>query len=54
VRGDFKFNNNQFPIQNYYSREVVRDAQGRLINRIQGQPIFTNRGDAFSNECMMK
>jgi branched-chain amino acid transport system substrate-binding protein len=54
VRGDFKFGNNQFPVQNYYLREVVKDSQGRLVNRIMGQPIFTNRGDAFSNECMMK
>ncbi len=54
VRGDFKFNNNQFPIQNYYLREVVKDSQGRLVNRVMGQPIFTNHGDSFSNECMLK
>ena len=28
VRGDFKFNTNQFPIQNYYLRTVVKDAAG--------------------------
>ena len=28
VRGDFKFNNNNFPIQNFYIQEAVKDAQG--------------------------
>ena len=38
VRGDFKFNTNQYPIQNYYLREIQKDAQGRLVNRIVGKP----------------
>ena len=29
VRGDFEFNNNHFPIQDYYLRQVVRDAGGQ-------------------------
>ena len=28
VRGPFKFGNNHFPIQNFYLREVVADADG--------------------------
>jgi branched-chain amino acid transport system substrate-binding protein len=54
VRGDFKFNINHYPIQNYYVREVVKDAQGRLVNKIIGQPIMTNHGDAYAQECKMK
>jgi len=54
VRGDFKFNTNHYPIQNYYVREVVKDAQGRLVNKIIGQPIMTNHGDAYVQECKMK
>ena len=54
VRGDFRFNTNNFPIQNYYLREVQKDAQGRLVNRIVGQPILANHGDAYVKDCPMK
>jgi branched-chain amino acid transport system substrate-binding protein len=36
VRGPFKFNKNQYPIQNYYLRVVGKDAQGRLVNKTIG------------------
>jgi len=54
VRGDFKFNTNQYPIQNYYLREIVKDGQGRLVNRIVGQPLLANHGDAYVKDCPMK
>ena len=54
VRGDFKFNTNHYPIQNYYLREVQKDAQGRLINKIVGQPIMTNHADAYVQDCPLK
>src|SRR5690606_35710355 len=52
VRGPFKFNTNQFPIQNYYLREVVKDAQGRITNKLEGV-IFENHSDAYVGECKM-
>ena len=54
VRGDFRFNNNQMPIQNYYLRVVGKDAQGRLVNKSIGEPIFRNHGDAYAKDCPMK
>ncbi len=33
VRGPFKFNTNQYPIQNYYLRTVGTDGKGGLINK---------------------
>jgi branched-chain amino acid transport system substrate-binding protein len=54
VRGEFRFNTNQYPIQNYYLREIVKDGQGRLVNRIVGQPILANHGDAYVKDCPMK
>jgi branched-chain amino acid transport system substrate-binding protein len=54
VRGDFKFNTNQYPIQNYYLRVVGKDAQGRLVNKSLGEPIFRNHGDAYVQDCPMK
>jgi branched-chain amino acid transport system substrate-binding protein len=53
VRGPFKFNRNQYPIQNYYLRVVARDSQGRLVNKTLGT-IFKDHGDAYVQECPMK
>jgi len=52
VRGSFKFNSNHYPIQNYYLRQVVRDGQGRITNKLMGT-IFTNQPDAYAGECKM-
>ena len=55
VRGEFKFNTNQYPIQNYYLREVQKDAQGRLVNNVvSNTPVMVKRGDAYVQDCPMK
>jgi branched-chain amino acid transport system substrate-binding protein len=53
VRGPFKFNRNQYPIQNYYLRVVAKDPQGRIVNKTIGT-IFKDHGDAYVQECPMK
>ena len=53
VRGDFRFNTNQYPIQNYYLRVVGKDQQGRLVNKVLGEPVFRNHGDAYVQDCKM-
>jgi len=53
VRGSFKFNNNQYPIQNYYVRRVGTDSQGGLINKSFGEPILRDHGDAYAQSCPM-
>jgi len=53
VRGEFKFNKNQFPIQNYYLRVVSKDAKGRVTNRLLGTPVLKNHGDAYAANCKM-
>src|SRR5262245_50993795 len=53
VRGDYKMNNNGFPIQSYYLRVVGRDAQGRLVDKTMG-PVLTNHGDAYAKDCKLK
>jgi branched-chain amino acid transport system substrate-binding protein len=53
VRGAFKFNKNQYPIQNYYLRVVAKDAKGRLVNKTIGT-VFKDHGDAYVHECQMK
>jgi branched-chain amino acid transport system substrate-binding protein len=52
VRGEFRFNANQYPIQDYYLRVIGKDAQGRVTNRTVGA-IFRNHADAYAPECKM-
>jgi branched-chain amino acid transport system substrate-binding protein len=54
VRGPFKFNTNQYPIQNYYVRTVGSDGKGGLINKSFNEPILKDHGDAYVQECKMK
>ncbi len=53
VRGAFKFNTNQYPIQNYYVRTVGSDGKGGLINKSIGEAILKNHGDAYVQQCGM-
>ncbi len=52
VRGAFKFNTNQYPIQDYYLRVISKDAQGRITNRKLGA-VLTNHADAYVSQCKM-
>jgi branched-chain amino acid transport system substrate-binding protein len=52
VRGAFKFDANHYPIQDYYLREVVKDAQGRVTNRLVGR-VLENHADAYVGACKM-
>jgi branched-chain amino acid transport system substrate-binding protein len=51
VRGKFKFNTNQHPIQDIYVREVVKEGDV-LTNKIIGT-AFTDHGDAYAEQCKM-
>ena len=53
VRGDFKFNRNQFPIQNYYLQVVAKGPDGRIMHKTLGT-VLANRGDAYVEQCNMK
>ncbi|MGZ5584355.1 MAG: ABC transporter substrate-binding protein [Usitatibacter sp.] len=53
VRGDFRFNTNHYPVQNYYLRVIAKDASGRVTNKTVGT-IFTRHADAYVNDCKMK
>jgi branched-chain amino acid transport system substrate-binding protein len=52
VRGAFRFNRNQYPVQDYYLRVVTKDGQGRVTNRTMGK-IFTQHEDAYVAACKM-
>ncbi|MFN0185738.1 MAG: ABC transporter substrate-binding protein [Aquabacterium sp.] len=54
VRGAFRFNSNQYPIQNYYLRTVGSDGKGGLVNKSFNEPILKDHGDAYVQSCAMK
>src|SRR5690606_33381871 len=50
VRGDFKFNNNQFPVHNWHMFEAVKDAQGRMTLKTIATPLKASQ-DAYHSQC---
>ena len=52
VRGDFRYGANNFPVQNYYLREVGKDADGRITNRLVGVTLEQHQ-DAYVGACKM-
>ena len=53
VRGDFKYGNNHFPIQNYYLQDVVKDDKGDYVLKTVAT-IIKNSQDDFHTKCPMK
>jgi branched-chain amino acid transport system substrate-binding protein len=53
VRGPFRFNNNHFPIQDFYIREVVKNSEGVLTNKTIAV-AFKEHADAYHIQCEMK
>jgi len=52
VRGNFKFNTNQYPIQNLYMRVVEKDASGRVSNKLVST-VVSEHTDPFAVNCHM-
>ena len=52
LQGNFKFDVNHYPIQDFYVREVIKDDQGRVTNRLVGK-VFENHRDAYVDQCKM-
>ncbi len=53
VRGDFKWGNNNYPIQDWYLRVIGRDAQGRITNKTVGT-VAKALGDPHVARCPLK
>jgi len=52
VRGEFSYGNNHMPIQNFYSRTVVEDADGNWTTQID-TTVFENHQDVYASECSL-
>lgn len=52
VRGKFTYGNNHMPIQNFYTRTVVEDADGNWTTKID-EAILENHQDVYASECSL-
>ncbi|WP_240453781.1 ABC transporter substrate-binding protein [Chachezhania antarctica] len=52
VRGDFKFGNNNMPIQDFYLREVVADDDGKWTTKVVST-VFEDHQDSYAAECKL-
>ncbi|HEY9566775.1 MAG TPA: ABC transporter substrate-binding protein [Thalassobaculum sp.] len=53
VRGDFKYNTNHFPIQDYYLVQAVKRDDGKHAMSIV-EKVFEDYGDIYAADCKMK
>jgi branched-chain amino acid transport system substrate-binding protein len=53
LRGDFKFNSNGYPIQNFYLTKVAKRADGKFQTEIV-EKVFSNYGDRYAKDCAAK
>ncbi len=53
VRGPYKYGNNQFPIENFYLQDVVKDPDGVLTLKTVAT-IVKDSQDRFHGKCPMK
>ena len=53
LRGDFKYNTNQFPIQNFYIQEAVKDADGVMTVKTIATAVKDGK-DSYYEKCPMK
>lgn len=50
VRGKYRYGKNHMPIQNFYLREVVEDADGNWTTKIVGR-VYKNHQDPYAEQC---
>jgi len=53
VRGPYRYGNNQFPIQDFYLQETVKDAEGNYTLKTVATILKDNQ-DKFHDKCPMK
>jgi len=53
LRGAFKFNNNHYPIQDFYLTKVAKRSDGKYQTEIV-KKVFSDYGDSYAKDCTMK
>ncbi len=54
VRGSIKYGTNHYAIQDYHLRQVVKDGNGKITNKLVGEKVLTAHQDAYVSQCPMK
>ena len=49
-RGVLKMNSNQFPVQNFYLRDTVKDADGVVTTKVLST-VFADHADSYAANC---
>jgi branched-chain amino acid transport system substrate-binding protein len=52
VRGEFKYNKNHFPIQDFYLLRIARDKSGNYARMIE-KKVFDDHADSYADQCKM-
>ncbi len=52
VRGDFKFGSNHLPVQDFFLREVVADADGTWTTKVV-DTVYEDHQDSYAADCAM-
>jgi branched-chain amino acid transport system substrate-binding protein len=52
IRGTFRFNNNNFPVQDYYVGRVVKEG-GKLRVKTE-ERVLKDHGDAYASQCPLQ
>jgi branched-chain amino acid transport system substrate-binding protein len=53
LRGAFKFNNNNYPVQDFYLVKVAKRPDGKFETEIV-KKVLSNYGDSYAKDCAMK
>ena len=53
IRGKFRFNHNQLPIQDFYVFGIGKDAKGRYVHQTMAK-VLSDHQDAYHSQCPMK
>lgn len=51
TRGDFRFGSNNFPVQDYYLAQAVKEGDRHVMHKVE--TIFEDHADAYAAECKM-
>ncbi|MEM1382070.1 MAG: ABC transporter substrate-binding protein [Pseudomonadota bacterium] len=52
IRGEFAFNNNHYPVQDFYLLQVAKRADGKFQTEI-AEKVFEDYADSYAAECAM-
>ena len=50
TRGLLKMNSNHFPVQNFYLRDTITDADGVVTTKVVST-VFTDHADSYAASC---